>query len=92
MQLQQISGQATFCCLPRTMNQVILDTKVKLMRCLEIRMSCKIHDVELTHACLKPVTYGRSPEIMECACLDVSPFANFAKIPAEVVDHLQSGI
>ena len=86
--LQQILAQAAGSCLPGAIDQIIMDTKVILVRCLEIGMAGKLHHIVFPHALLEPVTDGSSPEIMELTIFNVCPSQNLAKTWTEVVDHL----
>ena len=69
-----------------------MDTKVILVRCLEIGMACKLHHVVFPHALFEPVADCNSPQIVERTGFDTCPSYNLAKIWAEIVDHLQSRI
>ena len=50
-----------------------MDTKVILVRCLEIGMACKLHYIIFPHAFLKPVTDRGSSKIVELTFFDTCP-------------------
>lgn len=69
-----------------------MDTKLILVRRLEICMACKLHYIVFPHALFEPVADRRSSQIVELTFFDSYSFQNSTEILTEVVDHLQSRI
>ncbi len=65
-----------------------MDTKIILVRGLEIGVACKLHHIVFPHTLFEPIADRTSPQIVELTFFDACPLQDLAKIWTEVVNHL----